>query len=299
MIVRYTVTNFSSTSSLSPQIRGTTGTDSVTGVASGGTTFTANGTYTDTLTASADGTHLMFADSNTGSYTISNFEVISHKRNGFVSKWYDQSGNGKHMSQSDTADQPRIVNSGTLETIGGKPTVHFLNVGTDLGSTFLEVESSGTITGQTALAFLTVMSIDNSDASRATMSGGGCDFCLGGSDQVRLRYKGSGAGTFDGGIPLRLSTTTNSLVVSSVNSSRVCTLHLNATSETSSSAFTDSASANLNTYLGENSDSASSGTQGDTYGLQGTMSELILYISDQTDNITDIKNDMNNYYNVY
>ena len=61
---------------------------------------------------------------------------VGGSNSGFVSKWYDQSGNGLDMVQTTTADQPRIVNSGTLETIDGKPTIKFLNVGTNLGSTF-------------------------------------------------------------------------------------------------------------------------------------------------------------------
>ena len=126
MIVTYTVTNFSSTSGLSPQIRGTTGTNSVTSVASGGTTFTANGTYTDTLTASANGTHLMFADGNTGSYTISNFAVTEHKTDGFVETWYDQSGNGKDFAQETNSDQPKIVSAGSLITsANGLPAISF------------------------------------------------------------------------------------------------------------------------------------------------------------------------------
>ena len=91
-----------------------------------------------------------------------------------------------------------------------------------------------------------------------------------------------------------MSANTNHLIVASVNSSKVSTLHLDTSSQTNSSAFTGDA-LSLNQFLGENSDSA----DGDNLGLQGTMSEMILYLGDKTDNITDIKNDMNNYYNVY
>jgi hypothetical protein len=126
IIVKYTVTNFSSTSSLSPQIRGVSATSSVNTVAGGGTAFTANGTYTDTLTATADGTHLMFADGNTGSYTISDFEIVSHSSNGFVKTWYDQSvtnqagdtATGNHAVQATAASQPKIVSAGALVTVG-------------------------------------------------------------------------------------------------------------------------------------------------------------------------------------
>ena len=90
MVVRFTVSNFNSTSSLSPVLRGTSGLGSVVGTTSGGSAFTANGTYTETHTATADGTHLMFADGNQGSYTISDFQIVSHTHQAFVHTWYDQ-----------------------------------------------------------------------------------------------------------------------------------------------------------------------------------------------------------------
>lgn len=43
----------------------------------------------------------------------------------YVVTWYDQSGNGRHFSQADTAAQPRIVNAGAVETTNGKPAVAF------------------------------------------------------------------------------------------------------------------------------------------------------------------------------
>jgi hypothetical protein len=44
---------------------------------------------------------------------------------GFVKTWYDQSGNGRDYIQNTNANQPRIVNSGSLETQNGKAAVRF------------------------------------------------------------------------------------------------------------------------------------------------------------------------------
>lgn len=44
---------------------------------------------------------------------------------GFVSAWYDQSGRGRHATQTIAADQPRIVNAGVIETVGGRPCLNF------------------------------------------------------------------------------------------------------------------------------------------------------------------------------
>jgi hypothetical protein len=43
---------------------------------------------------------------------------------GFVTTFYDQSGNGRDLVQATAGDQPRIVNAGTVETTAsGKPTI--------------------------------------------------------------------------------------------------------------------------------------------------------------------------------
>lgn len=44
---------------------------------------------------------------------------------GFVSKWYDQSGNALHAAQNTAASQPRIVNNGVLETINSASALSF------------------------------------------------------------------------------------------------------------------------------------------------------------------------------
>jgi len=45
--------------------------------------------------------------------------------NGFVTTWYDQSGNGRDATQSTGANQPQIVSSGSVLTENGKPSVQF------------------------------------------------------------------------------------------------------------------------------------------------------------------------------
>jgi hypothetical protein len=45
--------------------------------------------------------------------------------NGFVTTWYDQSGNGNDVTQTTAANQPKIVSSGVLELQNSKPTMVF------------------------------------------------------------------------------------------------------------------------------------------------------------------------------
>ena len=43
--------------------------------------------------------------------------------NGYVSRWYDQSGNGNNAFQITASQQPLIVSNGTVTTNGGKPVI--------------------------------------------------------------------------------------------------------------------------------------------------------------------------------
>jgi hypothetical protein len=45
--------------------------------------------------------------------------------NGFVTTWYDQSGNGRNAMKTTAGAQPRIVNNGVLEIANGKPAIRF------------------------------------------------------------------------------------------------------------------------------------------------------------------------------
>lgn len=46
---------------------------------------------------------------------------------GFIRTWYDQTGNEGHYIQTLTANQPRIVIAGSLQTLNSKPAIRFLN----------------------------------------------------------------------------------------------------------------------------------------------------------------------------
>jgi hypothetical protein len=45
--------------------------------------------------------------------------------NGFVTTWYDQSGNARNATQTTAANQPQIVSSGSVITYNGKPTMTY------------------------------------------------------------------------------------------------------------------------------------------------------------------------------
>lgn len=45
--------------------------------------------------------------------------------NAFITTWYDQSGNGKNLTQGTAADQPRIITAGKIDRENGRPAITF------------------------------------------------------------------------------------------------------------------------------------------------------------------------------
>ena len=79
--------------------------------------ITTSGSKSITLTATGNFNNFTFSEADIPSeYTISNVRVSTN--DGFVSKWYDQSGNGNDATQATTTSQPKIVDAGALVTGG-------------------------------------------------------------------------------------------------------------------------------------------------------------------------------------
>jgi hypothetical protein len=84
-----------------------------------------------------------------GSLNTTELLAFVGSANGFITTWYDQTGNNKHALQVIPASQPRIVSAGVIETVGGKPSIRFVN-------TYLL--SMVTATGITGASFAAVFS---------------------------------------------------------------------------------------------------------------------------------------------
>jgi hypothetical protein len=67
-------------------------------------------------------TDIGFSNNGLNTATLTSFCGAS---NGYITTWYDQSGNGINAIQTTATNQPQIVSSGTIYTKNGKPTVDF------------------------------------------------------------------------------------------------------------------------------------------------------------------------------
>ena len=51
---------------------------------------------------------------SSGNFVVSDFSITVTASNGFVTQWYDQSGNANHATQGTDASQPKIVDAGNF-----------------------------------------------------------------------------------------------------------------------------------------------------------------------------------------
>jgi len=245
---------------------------------------TSTGFYGGTGDASHNGfdvnataTVLVFQTTGTSfNFTVSNLRVSRIARNGFVETWYDQSGNGNDATQGSAGNQPAIVKNGGLSSDGIEfdGSNDLLGLTSALGATTTQsifaVQKNDVTTGGTLL-------FDNRDAN----DDGSAIFA---TDTV-----GNKQASWDA-VDAEHTASTNEELISLIKTSSAIKIRVNAVEEdsTASSSTIDISNA---PKIGA---SFSSGNHYD-----GSIKELICYNSDTSSDVSDIENDINNYYDIY
>jgi hypothetical protein len=203
---------------------------------------------------------------------------------GFMSIWYDQSGNGYDLIQATPAQQPRIVNTGTLEVLNGKVALRKPNTSTAVwmrsafGTTITQPQTTFSVgshlpTGTADYLWSGNLSSTNrndlytSTANTITIFAGG---------NVTTSY-----------IP---SISTQRLIYAKYNSSSSL-VAVNDGTGTSGDAGTQ----NINGITLGGVYNAASGADTKQY----YFNEHIIFSSNQDANRTGISNNINTYYNIY
>ena len=99
---------------------------------------------------SSDNTETNIGFDGNGNLDESALTTFVGAGNGFVTTWFDQSGNGNNETQTTAIRQPRIVNSGTIDKMNSLPTIYF-NQTNFTSNNFLS-----SATGSTFFAFTAV-----------------------------------------------------------------------------------------------------------------------------------------------
>jgi hypothetical protein len=89
-----------------------------------------NSLYTGNLIKvrrSSDNTEQDIGYLDNGDLNISALTSFCGSGNGFITTWYDQSGNSRNITQTTASNQPQIMSSGSIINLNSKPTVQFNN----------------------------------------------------------------------------------------------------------------------------------------------------------------------------
>jgi hypothetical protein len=190
--------------------------------------------------------------------------------NGFVTTWYDQSGNGNNATQSDTSIQPQIVTNGDINSLNGKPCLTYNNSGT----TTLSFNTRLT----TVISVFQVLNI-HPDHLGAPI------FILG--DSTAVDYHG-------GALTWLESSVISAAVRDGSNRINNLTTNLTTMNRVSSQVLISmihTGSASVSRLSKDRGEGARS--------IRGNMQELILYSTSQTSNVPGINGNINSHYSIY
>lgn len=201
--------------------------------------------------------------------------------NGFVTTWYDQSGNANNATQSTAANQPQIVSSGALLSINSKTCMSFDGTNDSFNLTnSISVNTSN---------FNTFVGKRGASGRRLVGLTGGIGqqylFGLWSDNNYYLQGK-----TTHYQASSSTDTTTNQLLLTGQNSSGTMSMYKNnnVITSTQQAAVITNSIGTIGNYLG-----------GNGFLIQADLQEIVFYNSDQSSNRTGINTNINTYYSVY
>jgi hypothetical protein len=212
-------------------------------------------------------------------------DFVGSGNNGFVETWYDQSGNGKDLTQTTANKQPKIVDTGSLVTLSGKPSIK-----PDGSDDFLiNQDSIWDTISNSALSCFTVTeksTVTNKQlwAIGSTADNDG-DWLMGGASTAgNVQFRGA---RFSSNI---------------VNTGTSGTMLLTAFDVTGGDAFINGSAMGV-AASGSPSTTADrlvlfARREGDSFTTQ-KISEAIFFANDQASNRVDIETNMNNFYSIF
>jgi hypothetical protein len=244
-------------------------------------------------------------DSNNELDTVSLASFCSGT-NGFVTTWYDQSGNGRDATQSTGANQPQIVSSGSVILDNGKPTIKF-----DGNSDFLNLSNYANLFNN--VGYADIFNVSKFSTSTALMTlffastGGNANNrgrIIFGVFQDNKLYTGGRRLDTDIGYT-QLSTGTISDNTQYLQSSIIS--YADSDLRQYVNGILDG--ENLNFQTDGNTDATNSknsnglditiGSLGTANYYNGFLQEMIIYTSDQSSNRTGIETNINDFYSIY
>lgn len=212
---------------------------------------------------------------------------------GFVTTWYDQSGNGRDAFNGFAAPQPRIVNSGVLETKNTKPAIYF-------NDRWLRYSGQVVPLANNPFSYFTVSSHETANdisvvfkSYDRAQSGGGAyvgNFHDRRIDKVNFLIRASNT-PYRADLSVQRDNSNYKLLSGFVDGSN------------NMSAFDNGATGTTNTYSGTYTSNVfmigDPTTGSSSFQLVGHIGEVIILNTDESANRVAIETDINNYYSVF
>ena len=194
--------------------------------------------------------------------------------NGYVVKWYDQSGNSNDAVQATSSAQPHIVASSVISTHGGKPAVTQSSALGNPSNQFLDVSA--------------ISAVHNFIVFYQPAIGGGRAYYAESAtkkvshDGFRIDYEDGVNPRIDGSTNIRTDYVLSEVKVLSGTATSI----INGSSDASGTANV----LQLEALMGNP-------TAGG--GIVALMQEMIFFSADKSSDASDISTDINTYYSIY
>ena len=229
-----------------------------------------------------------------GDLDISSLTSFIGSDTGYVVTWFDQSSNSFDINQTNTIKQPKIINTGTLYTLNSKPSVYFDNT---VNPNILVTDFMSGLYNTSSVTSFSVASKSSGGNSKTTYSrilsfnkSANSDY----DNQYSLiLYLGGGtAYTLSSNLYIDDSFVLNTQTLfTSTRISGDLGIGINGGSLITASAGLGSMDSEY-FRIGNDTNEIDS-------GLIGHVQEVIIYNSDKTSIISNVKTDINTYYSVY
>jgi hypothetical protein len=211
-------------------------------------------------------------------------QFVETTSNGHVETWYDQSGSGNDATQTVAASQPKIVDAGSLVTGG----LDFDGVNDTLvvtGNPVITANSAGTYSAFSVQKVLT--------SNRGYLYGNasatdGSSLYANDTGIFGLSNKNA-ASNYD-----IIARDGNKSLLSAVYNNGDAGMLVNGGGTMTDVGIYDFNAGSEDFIIGNRNGGTSDGTR-----LDGTIQEIIIYNSDQSDNRTAIETNINNHYDIY